>query len=209
MQAEGFNLEAIACLLGGPRRDAPAVAGRRTLRGPLRRLARRRPPRRGRGGRGRRAVRPGARARARERCPTRTRGAARCVESLAMAARPPRSSSRRSRAAPPRQLRHIHEDVAHLAPELRAAGLLDGEAFRRLAAFDRHHEAMSRGRRAVDRRGAARRPALGGEPQPRRGGARSAHLAREHGADQLGRRRRPARPCAPPAPPRPPRASAR
>src|SRR5215208_7034924 len=40
------------------------------------------------------------------------------------------------------QLRHIHEDIAHLAPGLRAAGVIDGEAFRRLAAFDRHHEAL-------------------------------------------------------------------
>ena len=60
-----------------------------------------------------------------------------------MAARP----AQEQLAALPRgaaaQLRHIHEDVAHLAPELRAAGLLDGEAFRRLAAFDRHHEAMA------------------------------------------------------------------
>ena len=65
------------------------------------------------------------------------------LESLAMAGRP----AEEQLAALPRgaavQLRHIHEDVAHLAPELRAAGLLDGEAFRRLAAFDRHHEQMS------------------------------------------------------------------
>ena len=64
------------------------------------------------------------------------------LESLAMAARP----AEEQLAALPRgaaaQLRHIHEDVAHLAPDLRAAGLLDGEAFRRLAAFDLHHEAM-------------------------------------------------------------------
>ena len=64
------------------------------------------------------------------------------VESLAMAARP----AEEQLAALPRgaagQLRHIHEDVAHLAPELRAAGLLDGEAYRRLAAFDRNHEDM-------------------------------------------------------------------
>ena len=64
------------------------------------------------------------------------------VESLAMAARP----AEKQLAALPRgaaaQLRHIHEDVAHLAPELRAAGLLDGEAFRRLAAFDLPHEAI-------------------------------------------------------------------
>ena len=50
-----------------------------------------------------------------------------------MAARP----AEEQLAALPRgaagQLRRIHEDVAHLAPGLRAAGLLDGEAFRRLA----------------------------------------------------------------------------
>ena len=57
MQAEGFNLEAISCLLGGPR------ARRRSRRGAgsaLRGLAGGRPPRRGRGARGRRAVRPRA-----------------------------------------------------------------------------------------------------------------------------------------------------
>ena len=64
------------------------------------------------------------------------------VESLTMAGRP----AEEQLAALPRdtaaQLARIHEDVAHLAPGLRAAGLLDGEAFRRLAAFDRQHEAM-------------------------------------------------------------------
>ena len=64
-------------------------------------------------------------------------------ESLAMAARP----ADQQLAALPRgaagQLLRIHEDVAHLAPGLRAAGLIDGEAFRRLAAFDLHHEDMA------------------------------------------------------------------
>jgi len=65
------------------------------------------------------------------------------VESLTLAGRP----AEEQLAALPRgaaaQLARIHEDIAHLAPGLRAAGLLDGEAFRRLAAFDRHHEAMT------------------------------------------------------------------
>ena len=65
------------------------------------------------------------------------------VESLAMASRPAEVQL----AALPRdaagQLRRIHEDVALLAPELRAAGLLDGEGFRRLVAFDLHHEEMA------------------------------------------------------------------
>ncbi len=65
------------------------------------------------------------------------------VESLTMAGRPAdeQLAALPNGAAP--QLARIHEDVAHLAPGLRAAGLLDGEAFRRLAAFDRHHEAMA------------------------------------------------------------------
>ena len=141
MQAEGFNLEAIRCLLGGAAGATAALDAGGAER-PLRRLARRRPPRRGRGARGRRAVRPGARARARDAArparaaphPAGVAGDGRAAGGGAARAR--------SRAAPPRSCAHIHEDVAHLAPELRAAGLLDGEAFRRLAAFDRHHEEM-------------------------------------------------------------------
>jgi hypothetical protein len=64
-------------------------------------------------------------------------------ESLAMAAKPAEEQIAALPGGAAGQLRHIHEDVAHLAPGLRAAGLLDGEAFRRLAAFDRHHEALS------------------------------------------------------------------
>ncbi len=64
-------------------------------------------------------------------------------ESLAMAARPAEEQAAALPGGAAGQLRHIHEDVAHLAPGLRAAGLLDGEAFRRLAAFDRHHEEMT------------------------------------------------------------------
>ena len=60
-----------------------------------------------------------------------------------MAARPAEEQLARAPARRRRAAAHIHEDVAHLAPGLRAAGLLDGEAFRRLAAFDRHHEAMA------------------------------------------------------------------
>ena len=64
-------------------------------------------------------------------------------ESLALAARPAEEQVAALPGDPAGQLRRIHEDVAHLTPGLRAAGLLDGEAFRRLAAFDRHHEQMS------------------------------------------------------------------
>ncbi len=64
-------------------------------------------------------------------------------ESVSQASRPPDEEAAALPGGAARQLRHIHEDVAHLAPGLRAAGLLDGEAFRRLAAFDRHHEQMS------------------------------------------------------------------
>jgi hypothetical protein len=63
-------------------------------------------------------------------------------ESLAMAARPAGEQLALLPGGAAGQLAHIHEDVAHLAPGLRAAGLLDGEAFRRLAAFDRHHGEM-------------------------------------------------------------------
>jgi hypothetical protein len=65
------------------------------------------------------------------------------VESLSMAARPADEQLAALPRDTPVQLARIHEDVAHLAPGLRAAGLLDGEAFRRLAAFDRHHEQMT------------------------------------------------------------------
>ena len=63
-------------------------------------------------------------------------------ESLALAARPAEEQVAALPGDPAGQLRRIHEDVAHLAPGLLAAGLLDGEAFRRLSAFDRHHEDM-------------------------------------------------------------------
>ena len=64
-------------------------------------------------------------------------------ESLALAARPAEEQVAALPGDAAGQLRRIHEDVAHLAPGLRAAGLLDGEAFHRLSAFDRHHEEMS------------------------------------------------------------------
>ena len=64
-------------------------------------------------------------------------------ESLALAAKPAEEQIAALPGDAAGQLRRIHEDVAHLAPGLRAAGLLDGEAFRRLSAFDRHHEDMS------------------------------------------------------------------
>ena len=63
-------------------------------------------------------------------------------ESLTMAARPAGEQLARLPGGAAEQLRHIHEDVAHLAPGLRAAGIIDAEAFRRLAAFDRHHEQL-------------------------------------------------------------------
>ena len=63
-------------------------------------------------------------------------------ESLTMAARPADEQLSRLPGGAAEQLRHIHEDIAHLAPGLRAAGVIDGEAFRRLAAFDRHHEQL-------------------------------------------------------------------
>ena len=64
-------------------------------------------------------------------------------ESLALAPRPAAEQGAALPGDAAGQLRRIHEDVAHLAPGLLAAGLLDGEAFRRLSAFDRHHEDMS------------------------------------------------------------------
>jgi hypothetical protein len=64
-------------------------------------------------------------------------------ESLGLAARPAEEQIAVLPGDAAGQLRRIHEDVAHLAPGLRAAGLLEGEAFRRLSAFDRHHEEMS------------------------------------------------------------------
>ena len=63
-------------------------------------------------------------------------------ESLAMAARPADEQLERLPGGAAEQLRHIHEDIAHLAAGLRAAGVIDGEALRRLAAFDRHHEQL-------------------------------------------------------------------
>jgi hypothetical protein len=63
-------------------------------------------------------------------------------ESLEMAARPAEEQIAALPGGAAAQLRHIHEDIAHLAPGLRAAGVIDAEAFRRLAAFDRHHEAL-------------------------------------------------------------------
>ena len=64
-------------------------------------------------------------------------------ESLTLAGRPAEEQLAALPGGAASQLRRIHEDVAHLAPALRAAGLLDAEAYRRLAEFDRHHEAMS------------------------------------------------------------------
>jgi len=64
-------------------------------------------------------------------------------ESLEMAARPAEAQLAALPGGAAGQLRRIHEDVAHLAPGLRAAGVLGAEAFRRLAAFDRHHEEMA------------------------------------------------------------------
>ena len=63
-------------------------------------------------------------------------------ESLTMAARPADEQLARLPGGAADQLRHIHEDIAHLAPGLRTMGVIDAEAFRRLAAFDRHHEAL-------------------------------------------------------------------
>lgn len=80
-------------------------------------------------------------------------------ESLALAAGPAEQQVAALPGDAARQLRRIHEDVAHLAPGLRAAGLLDGEAFRRLAAFDRHHEQMS------EDDGLWSEPALRGDPR--------------------------------------------
>ena len=64
-------------------------------------------------------------------------------ESLAMAAKPAEEQLAALPRGAPGQLLRIHEDVAQLAPGLHIAGLLDGEAFRRLAAFDLHHEDMT------------------------------------------------------------------
>jgi len=63
-------------------------------------------------------------------------------ESLAMASKPAEEQIAALPGGAATQLRHIHEDVAHLAPGLRAAGVIDAEAFRRLAALDRHHEQL-------------------------------------------------------------------
>jgi hypothetical protein len=63
-------------------------------------------------------------------------------ESLTMAARPAEEQLERLPGGAAEQLRRIHEDIAHLAPGLRAAGVIEAEAFRRLAAFDRQHEQL-------------------------------------------------------------------
>ena len=63
-------------------------------------------------------------------------------ESLTMAARPADEQLSLLPGGAASQLRHIHEDIAHLAPGLRAAGVIDAEAFRRLSAFDRQHETL-------------------------------------------------------------------
>ncbi len=63
-------------------------------------------------------------------------------ESLTMAARPADEQLALLPGGAALQLRRIHEDVAHLAPGLRAAGMIEAEAYRRLAAFDRHHEQL-------------------------------------------------------------------
>ena len=64
-------------------------------------------------------------------------------ESLAMASKPAEEQLAALPGDAAGQLLRIHEDVAHLAPGLYAAGLLDGEAYRRLSAFDLHHEEMA------------------------------------------------------------------
>ena len=64
-------------------------------------------------------------------------------ESLAMASKPAEEQLAALPGDAAGQLLRIHEDVAHLAPGLHIAGLLDGEAFRRLSAFDLHHEEMT------------------------------------------------------------------
>ena len=63
-------------------------------------------------------------------------------ESLELAARPADEQLAALRGGAAAQLRLIHEDVAHLAPGLRAAGVIDAEAYRRLGAFDRQHEVL-------------------------------------------------------------------
>jgi len=63
-------------------------------------------------------------------------------ESLGIASKPAGEQIAALPGGAATQLRHIHEDVAHLAPGLRAAGVIDAEAFRRLAAFDRQHETL-------------------------------------------------------------------
>ena len=63
-------------------------------------------------------------------------------ESLTMAARPADEQLAALPGGAAGQLRRIHEDIAHLAPGLRAAGVLEAEAYRRLSAFDAHHEQL-------------------------------------------------------------------
>jgi hypothetical protein len=63
-------------------------------------------------------------------------------ESLTMASRPAGEQIAALPGGAAAQLRFIHEDVAHVVPGLRAAGVIGAEAYRRLALFDRHHEAL-------------------------------------------------------------------
>ena len=65
------------------------------------------------------------------------------VEGLRLASAPAEEQIAALPRETPRELARIHEDVYLLAPSLRDAGLLDGEAMSRLAAFDLHHEAMT------------------------------------------------------------------
>jgi hypothetical protein len=65
------------------------------------------------------------------------------VEGLRLAAAPADEQIATLPRQTPRELARIHEDVYLLAPSLRDAGLLDGEAMARLAAFDLHHEEMT------------------------------------------------------------------
>lgn len=65
------------------------------------------------------------------------------VEGLRLASAPAEEQLAALPRDAPRELARIHEDVYLLAPTLQAAGLLDGEAMSRLAAFDLHHEQMA------------------------------------------------------------------
>ena len=170
MQAEGFNLEAIRCLLGGSGGAPPPIEAERP-RAPLRGLARRRPPRGDRAARGRRAVRPGARAMT---LPDPHAQLRTLRESLAMAARPAdeQLALLPGGAAGPARAHPRGRRPPRAGPARRGAARRRGvPAPGRLRPPPR---ADARGRRAVDRRGAARRPALGGEPRARRRRARGA-----------------------------------